>query len=71
MFLILGILIGLVTGVVLGASISFPVGSAVGIFIDRSFSNWAIGFEFAFIILSAFIIFMFFNGRLRKSKKAI
>lgn len=67
MFLILGIIIGLVSGLVLGAAISFPIGSAVGIFIEKSFSGWAIGIEFALIILCAFIIFKFFNVRLKKS----
>lgn len=65
MGLILGIFIGLVTGVVLGTAISFPIGSAVGIFIDRSFNSWAMEIEIALIILCAFIIFKFFNVRLK------
>ena len=67
MGLILGILIGLGSGLVLGAAISFPVGSAVGMFIENSFSGWALGIQFALIILCAFIIFKFFNVRLKKS----
>ncbi|WML48612.1 hypothetical protein RCG23_00185 [Neobacillus sp. PS3-34] len=66
MGLILGIFIGLVTGVLLGTAISFPVGSAVGIFIDRNFTDWAIEIEIALIILCSFIIFKFFNARLKK-----
>ncbi|WP_442599821.1 hypothetical protein [Neobacillus sp. D3-1R] len=68
MGLILGIIIGLVTGVVIGIAISFPIGSAVGIFIDRSFSSWALGIEFGLILLSLYILYSFFNVRLKKAK---
>jgi|UPI00041DDF93 hypothetical protein len=71
MGLLLGIFIGLVSGAVIGAAISLPVGSALGIFIDRSFGSWSLGIEFVLILLSIFVIFKFFNIHLRKSKKAI
>ncbi|NHM32912.1 hypothetical protein [Neobacillus terrae] len=71
MGLLLGIFIGLVSGAILGAAISLPVGSALGIFIDRSYSGWALEIEIVLVLLSAFIIFKFFNIHLRKNKKAI
>ncbi len=67
MGLILGIFIGLAAGAILGAAITFPVGSALGIFIDKSFSGWAIEIELAIVIISAIIIYKFFNIRLRKN----
>ncbi|MGG5255354.1 hypothetical protein ACQYAD_18165 [Neobacillus sp. SM06] len=67
MGLILGIFIGLAAGAILGAAVTFPVGSAVGIFIDKSFSGWAFEIEVAIVLICAIIIYKFFNMRLRKN----
>lgn len=67
MGLILGIIIGLVIGLMLGAAITFPIGSAVGIFIQRSFNGWAIEIELVLALFCAFIIFNVFSHYLKKN----
>lgn len=69
MGLMFGIFIGLTAGAVLGAAISFPIGSAVGILIDKSFGGWAIGIEIALFLLCTFIIFKYFRIHFKKGPK--
>lgn len=65
--LILGIIFGLLTGVIIGLTLSFPLGSAVGIIIDRFFGGWALEIELILVLLSVVVIFKILHVKWKHS----